>query len=125
MTKNKALYAWFNQSVSGLRFYRNTAVPEDAELPYGTYEYVAGDFDSGPVPITVNLWFRTTSEALPDEKAQELWDRVGRGGAVIPCDGGYIWLKRSGANWQSLTDATDGNIKRRYANLSVEYLTMN
>lgn len=125
MKKNEALYAWFNQAVSGLKFYRNTAVPEDAELPYGTYEYVTGDFESGNVILTVNIWVRTTSEALPDELAQALWESIGRGGAVIPCDGGYIWLKRAGASWQSLTDATDSNIKRRYANMSAEYLTMN
>lgn len=122
MTKNKALYAWFNEFMS---FYRASSVPDDVVFPYGTYEYVESAFDGGENGMTVNLWFYTTSEATPDAKAQELSELIGNGGVTIPCDGGYIWLKRGTPFCQSLRDETDSNIKRRYINITAEYLTLN
>ena len=123
MTKNKALYAWFNEGA--IPFYRASSVPDDVVMPYGTYEYIDSAFDLGEVGLTVNLWFRTESEAIPDEKAQELSKRIGYGGVTIPCDGGYIWLKRGSPFCQSLKYEEDNNIKRRYINLTAEYLTLN
>ena len=120
MTKNKALYAWFNEFMP---FYRASAVPDDVVLPYGTYEYIDSAFDLGEVGLTVNLWFRTESEAIPDEKAQELSKRIGYSGVTIPCDEGYIWLKRGSPFCQSLTYENDPAIKRRYINITAEYLT--
>ena len=122
MTKNKALYAWFNEFMP---FYRAPSVPDDVIFPYGTYEYVESAFDGGENTMTVNLWFYTTSEAIPDEKAQKLSELIGNGGVTIPCDGGYIWLKRGTPFCQSLRDENDSNIKRRYINLTAEYLTLN
>lgn len=120
MTKNKAVYTWFNELMT---FYRDSAVPEDAELPYGTYTYIDDAWDGGQVNFVVNLWFRTESEAVPDEAAQKLSDKIGYGGALIPCDEGYVWLKR-GTPWcQSITNTDDPAIKRRYINVTAEYLT--
>ena len=120
MTKNKALYAWFNKFMP---FYRASSVPDDVVMPYGTYEYIDSAFDSGEVGLTVNLWFRTESEAIPDEKAQELSKRIGYGGVTTPCDEGYIWLKRGSPFCQSLTYENEPTIKRRYINITAEYLT--
>jgi hypothetical protein len=122
MTKGKALDAWFSQLMT---FYPSTAVPDDAAFPYGTYEAIFDSYTGGEVGLTVNLWFNTESEAVPNAKAQELSERIGLSGAVIPCDGGYIWLKRGSPWCQSLTDDTHPNIKRRYINVTVEYLTIN
>lgn len=120
MTKNKTLFAWFNEFMP---FYRASAVPDDVVMPYGTYEYIDSAFDLGEVGLTVNLWFRTESEAIPDEKAQELSKRIGYGGVTIPCDEGYIWLRRGSPFCQSLTYENDPAIKRRYINITAEYLT--
>lgn len=120
MTKNKALYAWFNEFMP---FYRASAVPSDVKFPYGTYEYIDSAFDLGEVGLTVNLWFRTESEAIPDEMAQEMSKKIGYGGVTIPCDEGYIWLKRGSPWCQSLTYEEDPAIKRRYINITAEYLT--
>lgn len=120
MTKNKALYAWFNEFMP---FYRASSVPDDVVMPYGTYEYIDSAFDAGEVGLTCNLWFRTESEAVPDEKAQELSKRIGYGGKYLPCDEGYIWLKRGSPLCQSLTYEEDPAIKRRYINITAEYLT--
>ena len=120
MTKDKALYAWFNNFMP---FYPASSVPGDVMFPYGTYELITDSLYGGEVGLTVNLWFYTESEADPNDKAQEFAQYIGLGGAVIPCDEGYIWIKR-GTPWsQSLVDESDAKIKRRYINVTAEYLT--
>lgn len=122
MTKDKVLHAWFS---SFLPAYPASSVPQDATFPWLTYELSMGAFDSGEIGLTVNLWYYTEGEAAPNAKAQEMSDAIGPGGVVLPCDGGYIWIKR-GTPWcQSVVDESDSNIKRRYINVTVEYLTEN
>ena len=144
VTKDKALHAWFNSlirkasfavnenqdvvlvdSEEFIPFYTTTSVPDDVVFPYGTYEYITGAWDSGEVGLTVNLWFYTTSEALPNEKADEMSQIIGLGGTTIPCDGGFLWIKRGSPWCQSLSDETSPTIKRRYINVTAEYMTLN
>lgn len=121
MTKGAALQSFFEGF--GIPAYPATSVPEDAAFPYLTYTPV---FDSwgNPLSLTVNLWYRTESEAVPNAKAQEIATALG-GGKYIQCDGGALLLSR-GAPWcQSMADSTDLQIKRRYINITAEYLTLN
>jgi hypothetical protein len=122
MTKGAALQAFFSQFMDA---YAAASVPEDVTFPYLTYELITSAWDGGEVGLTVKLWFYTTSEAVPNAKAQELSDTIGNGGVTIPCDGGFIWLKRGSPWCQSLRDDTDSNIKRRYINVTAEYMTLN
>ena len=122
MTKGAALQAFFSQFMDA---YAASAVPEDVNFPYLTYELITSAWDGGEVGLTVNLWFYTTSEAVPNAKAQELSDAIGYGGITIPCDGGFIWMKRGSPWCQNLQDDTDPNIKRRYINVTAEYMTLN
>ena len=122
MTKDKALHAWFSQFLPA---YPTSNVPEDAVFPWLTYELITGSWDSGEIALTVNLWYYTESEAVPNAKAQELSDAIGYGGVTLPCDGGFIWLKRGSPWCQNLQDDTDKNIKRRYINVTAEYMTLN
>lgn len=128
MTKDKALYAFF--SGFGIPAYPANAVlnengEPDVVLPYLTYTPVFDAWVGEPVSLTVNLWYRTESEAIPNAKAQELSESIGLGGKVIPCDEGYIWLKRGSPWCQNLADEVDSAIKRRYINVTAEYLTFN
>lgn len=123
MTKEAALKWFFNGF--GITFYPSTAVPKDVIFPYGTYEVITSAWESGEVSLIVNLWYFTTGESEPNAKARELSETIGLGGKIILCDGGYIWLKRGSPWCQSLTDETDQNIKRRYINITAEYLTEN
>lgn len=121
-TKAAALYEFFNQF---LTFYPNTSVPEDAKYPYGTYEFIASAWDGGEVGLTVNLWYYTESESLPNAKVQEISDKIGRGGVVVPCDGGYIRLLRGSPFSQGVTESDNPNVKRRYMNITAVYYTEN
>lgn len=122
MTKGAALQAFFSQFMDA---YAASAVPDDVTLPYLTYELITSAWNGGEVGLTVNMWFRTTSEKEPNAAVDKLSKAIGLGGIQIPCDEGVIWLKR-GSPWaQSLTDETDKTIKRRYINVTAEYLTIN
>lgn len=121
MTKAAALQDFFSRF--GIAAYAASSVPDDAVFPWLTYELITGAFDGGAVGLTVNLWYYTDSEAVPNAKAQEISDAIGYGGALVPCDGGYIWIRRGSPWCQSITEASDKSIKRRYLNVTAEFLT--
>ena len=122
MTKEQALHAFFNQF--GITGYRSTSVPGDVVFPFLTYDTPIASFEEEAVSITLNLYYYTDSEATPDAKAEEIRKAIGMGGTLLNCDGGAIWLKW-GAPWcQSLVDETNRKIKRRYINITAEYLTI-
>lgn len=121
MTKGAAMHSFF--SGFGIPAYASTSVPEDAGFPYLTYTPI---FDSwgGQVSLTVNLWYLTESEAVPNAKAQEISDSL-NGGKYVLCDGGALLLSCGSPFCQSLSDESNANIKRRYINITAEFLTLN
>lgn len=123
MTKDVALHKFFNGF--GIPAYPASSVPDEKEYPRLTYELITSAWEGGEVGLTVNLWYYTTGESPPNQKAQELSDAIGLGGKMLKCDGGYIWLKRGSPWCQSLRDDTDPIIKRRYINVTAEYFTEN
>lgn len=122
MTKTGALYKFF--SSFGIDAYPVTAVPDEVRLPYMTYEVATDVWGSQPVPINVNLWFRTTGEREPNALADRISEAVGLGGIMVPCDEGAIWIKRGTPYMLALKDEADHAIKRRSINLSLEFLTL-
>lgn len=123
MTKAGALHAFFNSF--GIPFYPSSSVPEDTIFPWGTYDAVFGAWGDEPIAITANLWYRTESEKEPNDKIKQISAAVGLGGKIVLFDEGAIWIKRGEPFVQNLSDETDDLIKRRYINLTVEYLTIN
>lgn len=121
MTPEAALHSFF--SGFGIPAYAATSVPDDAGLPYLTYEISTGAFGDVESPIYASLWYRTTSEAEPNAKAREISRAIGRGGVMLPCDGGAVWLKRSAPFSQSMADDTGAGIKRRYLLMTAEFET--
>ena len=121
MSKASALQTWF--SAFGLTAYEETNVKASAIFPYLTYTYATGDFDSGEVPIVVNLWYQSDSNVAINAKAEEIYTRIGRGGVQFPVEGGAVWLKRGSPFCQALTEPSDANIRRRYINIIAEFRT--
>ena len=119
-TKAKAINDFFN---GVMRSYPQSAVPDDAKTPYLTYAWNEGSFGDENQAITVNIYARTDSEAEINAMARKLSDAIGRGGHVIRCDDGAIWLKR-GSPWCQAAPYDDLSIKRRYINVSAEFLTI-
>ena len=121
MSKASALYTWF--SGFGITAHEESNVPSQPTFPYLTYTYATGDFDSGEVPIIVNLFYRTESNVAIDAKAEQIYDAIGRGGVMVPVSNGAIWLKRGSPFSQAIAEPSDANIRRRYINITAEFLT--
>lgn len=122
MTKAAAIYQFW--SGFGLMAYEENTVQTDAAFPYITYQLVTDSFDR-EVAATASLWYRGTSWTDINAKTEEISAHIGLGGKIIKCDGGRIWIKRGQPFAQNMGDESDDLIKRKYLNLTVEYLTAN
>lgn len=120
MTKASALYNFW--SGFGLTAYEENTVPTDAKFPYITYQVVTDSFGA-EVALTASVWYRDTSWVEANAKAEEISRTISRGGKTIPVDGGVLWLKRGTPFSQSMGDETDDLIKRKYLNITAEFLT--
>ena len=120
MTKAAAIYQFWNSF--GLTAYEENSVPDDAAFPYITYQLVTDSFDR-EVPVTASLWYRSESWTAINAKTEEISQKISRGGKIISCDGGAIWLKRGQPFAQSMGDESDNLIKRKYINITAEFIT--
>ena len=120
MTKAAAIYQFW--SSFALTAYEENTVPTDAVFPYITYQLVTDSFDR-EIPLTASLWYRSESWTTINAKTEEISQKISRGGKIIPCDGGAIWLKRGNPFAQSMGDESDDLIKRKYLNITAEFMT--
>ena len=120
MTKAAAIYQFWNSF--GLTAYEENSVPDDAAFPYITYQLVTDSFDR-EIPLTASLWYRSESWTGINAKTEEISQKISRGGKIISCDGGAIWLKRGQPFSQNMRDESDDLIKRKYLNITAEFIT--
>ena len=122
MTKAAAIYQFW--SGFGLTAYEENTVSTDAAFPYVTYQLVTDSFDR-EIAATASLWYRGESWTAINAKTEEIAQFVGLGGKIIKCDGGRIWIKRGQPFAQNMGDESDDLIKRKYLNLTFEFMTAN
>ena len=120
MTKAAAIYQFWNSF--GLKAYEENTVTDDAAFPYITYQLVTDSFDR-EVPVTASLWYRSESWTAINAKTEEISQKISRGGKIIACDGGAIWLKRGQPFAQNMGDESDDLIKRKYLNITAAFMT--
>ena len=120
MTKASAIYQFW--SSFGLTAYEENTVPTDAAFPYITYQLVTDSFDR-EIPLTASIWYRSESWTAINAKTEEISQKISRGGKIISCDGGAIWLKRGQPFAQNMGDESDDLIKRKYLNITAEFIT--
>ena len=120
MTKAAAIYQFW--SGFGLTAYEENTVSDDAKFPYITYQLVTDSFDR-EIQLTASLWYRSESWTVVNAKTEEISQKISRGGKIIPCDGGAIWLKRGQPFAQNMGDESDDLIKRKYLNITAEFMT--
>ena len=120
MTKAAAIYQFW--SGFGLTAYEENTVPTDATFPYITYQLVTDSFDR-EIQLSASLWYRSESWTAINAKTEEISQKISRGGKIIPCDGGAIWLKRGQPFAQNMGDENDDLIKRKYLNITAEFIT--
>ena len=130
MTKAAAIYQFWNSF--GIKAYEENTVidadeegnPVEPDFPYITYQLVTDSFDR-EVAATASLWYRGESWTAINAKTEEISAHIGLGGKIIKCDGGHIWIKRGQPFAQNMGDENDDLIKRKYLNLTFEFLTAN
>ena len=120
MTKAAAIYQFWNSF--GLTAYEENSVPDEAAFPYITYQLVTDSFDR-EISLTASIWYRSESWSGINAKADEISQTISRGGKIISCDGGAIWLKRGQPFAQNMRDESDDLIKRKYLNITAEFMT--
>lgn len=124
MTKLQALYQFFSSfgipAYEENAFYASDIVPE---FPYITYNVSLGAFQEGELSLNPSVWYRSTSWKEPEEKASEISKEIGYGGKQIPCEDGFLWIKRENPFCTAMGDDSDKFIKRLYFNIIVEYMT--
>ena len=119
MTKAAAIYQFWNSF--GLTAYEENSVPDEAAFPYITYQLVTDGFDR-EIPLTASLWYRGESWTAINAKTEEISQKISRGGKIISCDDGAIWLKRGQPFAQNMGDESDNLIKRKYLNITAEFI---
>lgn len=119
MTKASAIYNFWN---SFLTAYEENSVPTDATFPYITYQLVTDSLDND-VQMVASIWYRGSSWVEANAKAEEISQTIGRGGKILKCDNGKIWIKRGIPFAQNMGDDTDNLIKRKYLNITAEFFT--
>lgn len=123
MDSLKILHAFW--SSFGLKAYDENTVPDNAieanSGKYITYNVSTAYFDE-TVTLSASLWYKSTSWAEITQKAAQIGSTIGLGGKIIPCDGGYLWIKRGIPFSQRMSDEDD-TIRRIYINIEVEYFT--
>ena len=120
MTKAAAIYQFWNSF--GLTAYEENTVPDDATFPYITYQLVTDSFDR-EIPLVASIWYRSESWTDINAKTEEISQKISRGGKIISCDGGAIWMKRGQPFAQNMGDESDDLIKRKYLNITAEFMT--
>ena len=124
MDKAQALQKFWESF--GIPAYDENTVPtgeNSPQTPYITYNSQT-DSIGAILSLTGSIWYRSTSWALPEQKAAEIAQAVGGTGYYITAvDGGYLWITKGTPFAQRMADPEDDMIRRIYINLQGEFLT--
>lgn len=121
MTKAAAVQKFFEGF--GLTAYEENTVPVGAKFPYLTYPLMTDSFGER-LQISFSLWYRSDLWSAINAKTEYISSKIGRGGATIDCDGGYIEINRGSPFAQSMGDPSDDKIKRKVISLEFEFITL-
>lgn len=121
MNKAQALQEFWGSF--GLPAYDENTVPDDAQMPYITYE-VATDSLGNVVPVAASLWYRSNSWTAISLKALEIEGRLrDMNPPALKFDGGRLYLFRGTPFAQRMEDPEDGAVRRIYINANAEFLS--
>lgn len=118
MTKEQALNTFWNGF--GIPAYDANTVPDDAEMPYITYEASTGSIDD-EIPLYASLWYRGMSWRPIGEKVDEINGYIGLGGSSQIYDGGRLWIKRGSPFSQRMSEPGDIATRRVVLNVLAEF----
>ena len=122
MDKSQALQSFW--SSFGIPAFDENTVPDKdnkPSFPYITYDVVTGSFGDF-VAMSGSIWDYGTSWSRITTKMTEIQSEIGRGGKMMPCDGGAMWIKRGSPFAQRMADDND-MIRRIFINVVAEFIT--
>lgn len=111
----KALYSFF--SSFGLDAYVEYSPPEDAQLPYITYQVIEPDWDDGGT-FYARVWYRSTSYEQINAKVDQIRAAIGEGKS-IPTEGGAVYLTKATPFAQNMPMEGDDTLKVVYLNFNI------
>lgn len=129
MTKYQAYDRFWNSF--GIPAYDQLTVPQEIfdeatqkmiplRPPYLTYEGAFDDFGN-ELALTASLWYRSDSWSEITAKADEIGERIGRGGEKVKYDGGAFEIQKRKPFMQRMDDPDDDTIRRVILQYSIEY----
>lgn len=121
MSVSEVLYNFW--SGFGIPAYDENTVPDEAVMPYITYE-VSDSFFGAMTDMSqsASIYYHSTSWVEISEKADQIAEFIGRGGRMLAVDGGAIWIKRGSAWAQRMPETADRMVRRIVLNYEVEFI---
>lgn len=115
----KALYQFF--SSFGLEAYVEHSIPDDAQLPYISYQLVNPGWRESAV-MYARVWYRSLSVVDINAKVDEIENAIGEG-ISIPTEGGAVYLSKGTPFAQHMPMEGDDTLKAVYLNLIINAIT--
>lgn len=119
MDKVQAIHKFW--SSFGLTAYDQNTVPDDAQMPYITYDVSVGALENVLI-LTGSLWYHSSSWKEISEKSDAIAKMIGSGYYIDKVDDGYVWITRGNPFAQRMSDG-DKDVRRIYIVLNAEFLT--
>ena len=99
--------------------YDENTVPDDATMPYITYEAKIGEFGD-KLLLSASLWYKSMSWQAISEKSKQISDYV-EGGASVSYGTGRMWITKGSPFAQRLSEPSDSQVRRMLIQISVEF----
>ena len=120
MDKQEALnYFW--QQATGLTAYEENNIPDDAVLPYCTYETIVDSLDNAVFPLG-HIWDRNLSWNNRDAILAQVSAYIGHG-KIIKLDEGRMFVCKGTPFAQRRSDEADDTVKGYEIQLQIEFFT--
>lgn len=122
MDKSQSIHEFWSQF--GLVAYDENTVPDDAEMPYITYNISIGSLGD-IIFLSGSLWYRSTSWREITKKADDIEATIKNNGYYIADieNRGHAFITAGSPFYQRMSDPADNMIRRIYFNLNAEFLS--
>lgn len=121
MDKGQALQAFW--SSFDIPAYDESTVPDDAPLPYITYQVQTDSIDT-VLMSTASVWYKGYSWKDISKKVDEIAERISR---IYPpafkLDNGRLYISMGTPFAQRMSEPEDDSIRRIVLNVNYEFLT--
>lgn len=109
----------------GLPAYDELTVPDDAQMPYITYEAVSGNIGAH-AQVTANIWYRSNSWSEISQKADQIAQSIySDNRPAIKIDDGYMMIRLPNGTMHSdrMEEPNDRSVRRIRFVVEIEFLT--